>query len=1234
MATIIGTPSFDFLLGTATDDLIFGEDGGDVIRGLGGNDQIYGNDGPDLLFGDAGSDLVVAGEGNDTAYGGNGNDTLQGGNGSDVLYGDIGNDRLVGGSGNDTLYGGVGRDTLVGGAGLDVFVLAPGWGSSQQNQADRIVDFRPGADRIQLAGGLTFASIRVLAGTGSFTGSSILQRRSTGEYLAIVQGIGFRRLTAASFIPGVVPARDATPPSFTNFTVSNITTQGVAAQTFTIQYADAGGLNTRSFDNRDLVITGPNGFSGFATLSSVALSSSLTTSTVTYQLAAPDGTAWNANNDGVYRVSLRNGEVFDNTGNFIAGQALGNFTVTVPPPIVPVTISVSPASLVEDEAGVMVFTITRQGFTRDPLTINFSIAGTAERTIDYTTLGGVITGNNGSVTLPSGIASAVIQVRSRADNIAESDETVIVTLQPGNTYTIEGEAAAVGTIIDDEAIVTLAVSPTAVFEDGGDALVYTFIRAGFVGRDATVNFTIAGTAIFGVSNDYEVEADAGTNFTFAGLAGSISFAAGETEKTLRIRPVADTQFEPDETVSLILGSGTGYVASTTTAVTGTILNDESLISVAVSPSSVVEDVGDSLTYTFTRTGFLDRVAVVNFNVGGTATFGSANADYTVTSDASTFNYGAAGGNLVFAPGETTKTITVAAIADNRLEPDETVAITIATGEGYLIGTPASALGTIENDESSIQLAIAPSSVLEDSGDPLTYTFTRSGFLDRDVTVNFVVGGTGVLATDYEVAAPLGTTFTFAGGAGSVSFVAGETEKTLTLTPIANSDRQPDRTVALNLQGGTGYILETTTPVVGTIIDDDAGIILAVSPNAVLEDSGEGLVFTFSRGGFTGGALTVNFTAAGTATFGAGNDYTITSNAQSFVFNGTTGSVTFADGQDTVTIVATSVTDLLTIEADETISFTLANGTGYSVETAAAVTGTILNDDGIVTNTNSSGAGSLRQALLAANNAASLSNPTLTFAGAGAAGTIGLEATLPAIARDMVIDGPGAASLTIQPNDGQAFRLFTVNNGINTTIRGLTLANGSVTNGNGGAILNEGGNLTLENSVITNSRAVLGGGIYHDSGTLTLRNTTVSNNQANGVGGGAGGGLAIGTGTVNLFEGTRFANNVAESGGGGVFNSGGTLNITGTATNRVNVVGNNTSGPGGGLLNSGTATTTVNFANFQNNRASNIIGGGGAIFNSGGSLSVGNSLFNNPSFNTPSNIAGDYTNLGGNTPINP
>ncbi|HEX3084302.1 MAG TPA: Ig-like domain-containing protein, partial [Pyrinomonadaceae bacterium] len=158
------------------------------------------------------------------------------------------------------------------------------------------------------------------------------------------------------------------------------------------------------------------------------------------------------------------------------------------------------------------------------------------------------------------------------------------------------------------------------------------------------------------------------------------------------------------------------------------------VSVAVSPAAVLEDGATNLVYTFTRTGSTTNAQTINFNVGGTASFGT---DYTQTG-AATFT--ASSGTVTFAAGNATATVTIDPSADTTVEPDETVSLTVTSGVGYTVGSPSSASGTITNDDTDVSVAVSPASVAEDGATNLTYTFTRAGVTSSSLTVNFSVGG--------------------------------------------------------------------------------------------------------------------------------------------------------------------------------------------------------------------------------------------------------------------------------------------------------------------------------------------------------------------------------------------------------------------------------------------------------------------------------------------------------------
>jgi hypothetical protein len=217
---------------------------------------------------------------------------------------------------------------------------------------------------------------------------------------------------------------------------------------------------------------------------------------------------------------------------------------------------------------------------------------------------------------------------------------------------------------------------------------------------------------------------------------------------------------------------------------------------------------------------------------------------------------------------------------------------------------------------------------------LVYTFTRAGVTTGALTVNFSVGGTATFNTDY---AQTGAA-TFDGTSGTVTFAAGSSTATVTIDPTADTTVEPDETAVLTVTSGTGYNVGSPSAATGTISNDDADVTVAVVPSSVAEDGATNLVYTFTRTGLISGALTVNFTVGGTATFST--DYSQTGSA---TFNATTGSVGFTAGSSTATVTVDPSADT-TGEPDETVVLTLASGTGYNTSTPDSAIGTITNDD--------------------------------------------------------------------------------------------------------------------------------------------------------------------------------------------------------------------------------------------------------------------------------------------------
>lgn len=585
-----------------------------------------------------------------------------------------------------------------------------------------------------------------------------------------------------------------------------------------------------------------------------------------------------------------------------------------------VTVAVAPSSVLEDGGTGMVYTFTRQGSTTATMSVSFSTAGStatpgtdfliSSATASYSTGTGL-----GTILIPIGSSTATLTATPVTDTAFETNETVVVNVTTGTGYDVGTPGTASGTITNDDTEVSIDALPdTTLFEDQTVNFSYTFRRQGPTTSALTANFSVGGSATFGT--DYT---QSGAT-TFTTTSGSVTFGVGVSTVLVTLDPTADNAVEGNEAITLTVTSAAGYTVGSPAAQTATIIDDDVTVSVtSVVPASVNEDSGTGMVYTFTRSGGSTANALtVGIGISGTATYNvvPASSDYT-QSGAATFT--GSTGTITFAGGSATKTVTITPVADTTGESDETVILTVATnGTPAVTGgyTPAAApndsgTGTIVNDDTTVSVAVAPSAVGESSGTPLVYTFTRSGSTAAALPINFTKGGTASLAApDFSVASSAAV-FNYA--AGTLTIPIGAASVTVSITPLGDSIVEANETVILSVAAGGGYVpaASPNDTATGTINDDD----VATVSIAKIADGFEGPPIVNGKFRVTQTAISstdtvINYSVTGTATPGAGNDYTTLSGTVTILAGNTTADIdvlVLADataGEPTETVIVT------------------------------------------------------------------------------------------------------------------------------------------------------------------------------------------------------------------------------------------------------------------------------------------------------------------------------------------
>ena len=573
------------------------------------------------------------------------------------------------------------------------------------------------------------------------------------------------------------------------------------------------------------------------------------------------------------------------------GGAISNQQVVpfVPPPSV--SIAVSPASINEDAAGTLNYTITLDQASANAISVNLTMSGTATTLVDYT-------GATTALTIPAGVTSGVVTIDPTADATPEANETVRMTVAAGTGYTVGAPASATATITNDDVpSASIAVSPASVSEDGAPNLVYTVTLSPAPLVATAVNFTVGGTATSGTD--------------YAAITSPLTIAAGATTGTVVINPTADATIEADETATLTLAAGTGYTVGAPATATGTILNDDL-------PTLTINDVtlseGNAGTTNATFTVSLSAPA----GPGGVA-FDLATANGTATAGVD-YVANALTGQMIPA-GSSTYTFTVLLNGDALNEPSETFFVNVTNVTNAIVGD-GQGVGTIVNDDPLPSLSI--NSVTANEGNAGTTSFTFSVALSvasgRTVTVNYATAdGSASSGSDY------------AANSGTLTFTPGVTVQTVTVLVAGDTTAEPTETFTVGLSGATNATITTTTGT-GTITNDDTPA-LSISDVGLAEGNAGNTAYTFtislSQPAPAGGVSFTVATADNSAS--AGTDYTAASSA-----------LTIPAGSSSTTFTVQGTGDIV-FEPNETFFVNVTGVTGATVADGQGQ-GIIINDE--------------------------------------------------------------------------------------------------------------------------------------------------------------------------------------------------------------------------------------------------------------------------------------------------
>lgn len=459
------------------------------------------------------------------------------------------------------------------------------------------------------------------------------------------------------------------------------------------------------------------------------------------------------------------------------------------PTLPTITLSANPGSVLEDGVSNLVYTFSRTGVVDNPLTVNYTVGGTASFNSDYTQIGTASFGATaGSITLAAGATTATVTIDPTGDTTPESDETVALTLLEDAAYTIGTSGAVTRLIIDEDNATHDPVQ--VIFAADGDDLIrdqFAYALTG-TGNGTTVIVELA-------SRNFATE-DAFDNlvglYEVADVNGGIDTDGDGVVDLLPDNPATYAEYAITNRVvdfSIRAGSLGDPEKNTTIEQFGEVLLEGGKL---YAPFLLAN--GGDLGFD----GFIEA---------------ETNETDGVFNDAADFEFD----RVLYFPFQVAN-------------PDGTAHLKSLGNDSFGFEDIGSNVGTSDEDFDDIifalqfsidastlptvSLAVSPTTVSETGATDLLYTFSRTGDLTNALTVNYRIGGTASFNADYSQTGA----DSFDGTTGSITIAAGTSTATIVLDVVDDATPESDETVSLTLTDDSAYTIATTASVVGNLTD--------------------------------------------------------------------------------------------------------------------------------------------------------------------------------------------------------------------------------------------------------------------------------------------------------------------------------------------------------------------------------------------------------------------------------
>ena len=780
--TLTGTDNIN-ATGNNTANILIGNSGNNRLDGRAGIDTMQGGEGDDTYIVDNVHDVVYedsshGGGGTDTVIssvtytlppdvenltltgrsaingtGNNLNNVIIGSAGNNKLLGGDGNDSIFGGAGNDKLIGGAGADTLDGGSGKNVYIYNAASDSTLGSVDNIIGRFdRATADTIQLNS--TLSSVVVIPSQNSGLSSSGLTATSVDSLFNSASGTAATKFTNSKVNVAILTTTDSK-------TFFAIDINGDGAFTSSDMLIDMTGsiLTSVTPSTFKLISTSP------APVPHITLTASATsvdegstvTYTVTFDSPAPSGglnipytLSGTATNSTDYTGSGSTGTI-----SISAGQTIGTLTLnavadhlTEGAQTIIMTLGTLSSSVIENGYGTVTTIINDTSVTipnTPPTATNLSVSETYTEDTPLNLTDIVITDTDSpnvtaTLALSNPTAGSLNTSSSNGVTSTYDSQTGVWTasgaiadvnaLLAGLTFTPAANFNGnftVSTSVSDNIAAPITGSKSFTGTAVNDAPTLTAFSSVVAAGDENTEQQISLTQLQTAGNGSDVEDSSINTFVVKAVStGSLKIGTSSGTATAwdALNNTIDaTYFAYWTPAANAKGSLNAFTvvakdsggAESITPVQATVLIS-AIIHVNVNASGTPVEGGAVGSFNFVLDNAPATDLVVNYNLTGSSAI--LGTDYNISAGTNITNV--IGNSFTIAAGQTTGTLTITALADSVIDPNETVKLNLVAGTGYQLAA-------------SVTSYAAPSAIFIDTNTgPVSITsadFNNDGKLD-------------------------------------------------------------------------------------------------------------------------------------------------------------------------------------------------------------------------------------------------------------------------------------------------------------------------------------------------------------------------------------------------------------------------------------------------------------------------------------------------------------------------